>query len=379
MSIGQRAGELEASGAHVVKLSLGEPDFGAPPAVRDAMIDAMDGRPLPYTPAMGLPALRDEISRYYRDVHDVSVDPGRIMVTSGASAALLVAVAATTDPGDEVVMADPSYPCNRELVRAFGGEVVAVPTTPATRFQLDAQLVEDAWTDRTRAVMIATPSNPTGTSIAYDELDRICRLARERGAWRIVDEIYLDLQDDGTDGAPARSALSVDPGAIVIGSFSKFFGMTGWRLGWVVLPEDLAASAERLAVNFFLCASAPAQIAATAAFAEESLAICGERKTEFQRRRAIVLPALAALGLTVDAEPDGAFYAYCDVSGTGLDAWTFCRRALEEEHVAITPGRDFGAATGETHVRISYAASEGELREGIRRLGALVARCASAA
>ncbi len=378
MSIGQRASELEAGGAHVVKLSLGEPDFGAPPAVREAMVDAMDGRPLPYTPAMGLPALREEIAGYYREVHGVAVDPARIIVTSGASAALLLATAATTDPGDEVVMADPSYPCNRELVQAFGGEVVAVPTTPATRFQLDASLVDAAWTERTASVMVATPSNPTGTAIPFDELERVCRLARERGAWRIVDEIYLDLQDDAPDGTPARSVLAIDPGAIAIGSFSKFFGMTGWRLGWAVLPENLVDAAERLAVNFFLCASTPAQIAATAAFTDESLALCAERRAEFQRRRAFVLPALADLGLPVGAAPDGAFYAYCDVSSTGLDAWTFCRRALDEAHVAITPGRDFSTATGETHVRISYAAAEGELREGIRRLGRLIDGLSSA-
>ena len=237
MDIAEHAAKLEGAGHHVVKLSLGEPDFGAPPAVREAMREVMDGRPLPYTAALGLPELRAAIAGFYRDKHGVTIDPGRIIVTSGASAALLLATAATVEAGDEVILADPSYPCNRELVASFGGTLVTVPTTPDTRFQLDATAVEAAWTDRTNAVMIASPSNPTGTSIPSAELAAICGLARARGAWRIVDEIYLDLADPASDGTPARTVLAADPDAIVIGSFSKYFGMTGWRLGWAIMPE----------------------------------------------------------------------------------------------------------------------------------------------
>ena len=280
LAFGQRAAALEAAGHHVVKLSIGEPDFGAPPAVREAMRDAMDGRPLPYTAALGLPALRDALSRFYREKHGVAVDPARIAITSGASAALLLVTAATTDPGDEVLLADPSYPCNRELVRSFGGRPVLVPTSAASRYQLDVDAVAGAWSDRTTAVMIASPSNPTGTSIPPAELAAICDLARDRGAWRIVDEIYLDLADPAADGTPAQTVLAHDPDAVVIGSFSKYFGMTGWRLGWAVLPEALVPVVERLAMNYFLCASAPAQLAALAAFTPESLAICEERRLE---------------------------------------------------------------------------------------------------
>lgn len=369
MAIGQRATEIEASGRHVVKLSLGEPDFGAPPAVREAMREVMDGRPLPYTPALGLPALRQAIAGFYRDEHGVTVDPARIVITSGASAALLLVTAATTEAGDEVVIADPSYPCNRELVRSFGGSLVSVPTSAATRYQLDLASVDAAWTERTSAIMIASPSNPTGTSIPYDELTAICALARDRDAWRIVDEIYLDLADPAPDGEPARTVLAVDPDAIVIGSFSKYFGMTGWRLGWAVLPEALLTGVERLAVNYFLCASAPGQVAALAAFTPESLALCEERRQELAARRGLVLDGLAAIGLPVPVAPDGAFYVYIDVSGTGMDAWSFCEEALETAHVALTPGRDFAMATADTHVRLSYAASRAELTEGIARLG----------
>ena len=373
MAFGQRAAALEAQGHDVVKLSIGEPDFGAPPAVREAMREIMDGRRLPYTPSLGLPALRAAIADFYRDRHGVSLDPARIAITSGASAALLLVVAATVDPGDEVILADPSYPCNRQLVESFGGRVVSIPTTPASRYQLDAASVTPAWTDRTSAVMIATPSNPTGTSIPLDELAAICRQARAHGAWRIVDEIYLELGDPAADGSPPRTVLTIDPEAIVIGSFSKYFGMTGWRLGWVVLPDALTPSVERLAMNYFLCASAPGQQAALACFTPESLAVCEERRLEFAARRTLVLDGLASIGLRVPVAPDGAFYVYFDVSDTGLDSWEFCELALENARVALTPGRDFGSTTADTHVRLSYAASREELREGLDRLGRFLA------
>jgi aspartate/methionine/tyrosine aminotransferase len=363
LAFGQLAAALEAQGHRVVKLGIGEPDFGAPPAVRDAMREVMDGRPLPYTPALGLPELRHAIAGFYRDRYEVSVDPANIAITAGASAALLLVTAATTDAGAEVILADPSYPCNRELVRSFGGRVVAVPADGATRFQLSAALVERAWSEHTRAVMVASPSNPTGTSIAFDELATICALARARGAWRIVDEIYLDL----SDGHP-RSVLSSDSDAIVINSFSKYFGMTGWRLGWAVLPDALVAPIEKLAMNYFLCASTPVQHAALAAFGADSLAVAEERRREFAARRALVLDELARIGLPVPAVPDGAFYVYFDVARTGLSAWEFCERVLEEAHVALTPGTDFGTHTAGTHVRLSYAASREELREGLGRV-----------
>ena len=321
--------------------------------------------------------LREAISRFYRARHHVDVDPARIVVTSGASSALLLAVAAIVDEGSDVIMADPSYPCNRQLVESFGGRVISAETTVATRFQLNSHLVDRAWTPETVAVMIATPANPTGTSIPFDELAAICELVRARGAWRIVDEIYLDLADPDEDGEPARSVLSVDPEAIVINSFSKYFAMTGWRLGWCIVPESLVTAVERLATNYFLCASAPAQLAALACFLPQSLAICEERRLEFVARRQIVLEGLARIGLPVPVAPDGAFYVYFDVSDTGLGSWEFCERALHEAHVALTPGKDFAYRTADTHVRLSYAASREELREGLARLGAFTAKLAT--
>lgn len=373
MVFGERADEMIARSISVIKLSLGEPDFGAPPAVRDAMREQYDGRALPYTAALGLPELRRAIADFYHERHHVDIDPRRIVITAGGSAALLLATALTVDPGDEVIVADPSYPCNRELIRSFEGVVVDVPTSAATRFHLNAELVDRAWSERTKAVMVTSPSNPTGTTIDFDVLKGVCDLARFRGAWRIIDETYLDLADREPDGSEVRSALLADPDAIICNSFSKFFGMTGWRLGWAVVPEYTIEAVDDLATNYYLCAHTPTQHAALACFTPESLAVCEERRQELLARRRIVVSGLERIGLPLEVVPNGAFYAYFSVAGTGLDAWTFCERALEEAHVALTPGRDFGPATADTHVRLSYAASREALTEGLTRLGKFVA------
>ena len=373
MVFGERADEMIARSISVIKLSLGEPDFGAPPAVRDAMREQYDGRALPYTAALGLPELRRAIADFYHERHHVDIDPRRIVITAGGAAALLLATALTVDPGDEVIVADPSYPCNRELIRSFEGVVVDVPTSAATRFHLNAELVDRAWSERTKAVMVTSPSNPTGTTIDFDVLKGVCDLARFRGAWRIIDETYLDLADREPDGSEVRSALLADPDAIICNSFSKFFGMTGWRLGWAVVPEYTIEAVDDLATNYYLCAHTPTQHAALACFTPESLAVCEERRQELLARRRIVVSGLERIGLPLEVVPNGAFYAYFSVAGTGLDAWTFYERALEEAHVALTPGRDFGPATADTHVRLSYAASREALTEGLSRLGKFVA------
>lgn len=376
MSVARRAGELAAAGVDVVRLSLGEPDSGAPPEVLAALREVADGRPLPYTDALGLPDLRRAIADHYGEVQEVEVDPARVVVTAGASAALLLVSAALVDPGDRVLLGDPSYPCNRQFLHQFGADVVLVPASPATGYQLDLDLVRRHWTPGTRGLLLATPSNPTGTSVPADELGRICRFVEEREGWRVVDEIYLGLSDPGPDsvheGGPRRTVLAVDPGAVVISSFSKYFGMTGWRLGWAVVPEDMVDTMERLSQNLLICAPTPAQLAALACFTPESLHWCEERRSLFRHRREVAVEELARLGLPVPVVPDGAFYVYADVSGTGMDADEFARRALEECHVALTPGRDFGPLTAPTHVRVSCSAAEDDIRRGIRRLAPLV-------
>ena len=311
MEFGKRAAALEAQGHHVIKLSLGEPDFGAPPSVVQAMHKALDQSRTAYTPALGISELRQAISlpRHYATTHDVDIDPGRVIVTAGASAALLLLTAALVNSGDEVLVGDPSYPCNRHFLTSFGARVNLVPTTVETRYQLDLSLVQQYWESRTCGLMVATPSNPTGTSVPPNELAAICRYVRARGGWRIVDEIYLGLQDGTTSRTHARTVLAEDPGALV-NSFSKYFGMTGWRLGWCVVPPTMVDIVERLAQNYYICPSAPAQYAAVRCFDPESIAECERRRTMLVQRRALVLRGLDSIGLKVPVKPDGAFYVY---------------------------------------------------------------------
>ncbi|MBU0914924.1 aminotransferase class I/II-fold pyridoxal phosphate-dependent enzyme [Aquabacterium parvum] len=373
MEFGKRAAELEAAGHRVIRLNLGEPDFGAPPAVRAELQRVAGEASLPYTGALGLPALREAIAGFYQQAHGLALPAERVVVTAGASAALLLVTAALVDPGDEVLVGDPSYPCNRQFLSGFGADVRLVPTDASSRFQLDLAAVQRHWSARTKGLMIATPSNPTGTSVPPAELAAICRWAQAHGAWRIVDEIYLNLSDVQADGTPAPTVLASDPGACVINSFSKYFGMTGWRLGWAVVPEALVPAMERLAQNYYICAPTPAQLAALACFTPESIAVCEARKREFSERRALVLQGLKDIGLPVPVQPDGAFYAYIDVSQTGLDAMGFCERALQQAHVALTPGNDFGVSGAGRFVRLSFAASRQDLVEGLARLGRFVA------
>jgi aspartate/methionine/tyrosine aminotransferase len=369
MEFSKHAAVLEAEGHRIIKLNVGQPDFGAPPAVVRAMHAALDENRTSYTPALGIWELRQAIAGHYATTHGVEIDPGRVLVTAGASAALLLLTAALVNPGDEVLIADPSYPCNRNFLASFGADVRLVPTTPATRYQLDVALLRQHWGPRTRGVMVATPSNPTGTSVPAAELTAMCRYADEHDGWRIVDEIYLGLQD----GTP-QTALASDVDALVINSFSKYFGMTGWRLGWCVVPSGMVSVLERLAQNYYICPSAPAQYAAVACFDEGSIAICEERRAQLAHRRGVVLQGLKAIGLDVPVVPDGAFYVYIDITSTGLDATTFCERVLQEAHVALTPGYDFGHARAGQHVRLSYAAAEADLVEALQRLGAVVSR-----
>ncbi|GGI54371.1 pyridoxal phosphate-dependent aminotransferase [Oxalicibacterium solurbis] len=364
MELAKMAADLERQGRHIIHMGIGEPDFTAPQIVIDAASRAMaDGR-LQYTSATGLPELRQAISGYYRDRYRVDVAPSRIVVTAGASAALLLACAALVEKGAELLMSDPCYPCNRHFVAAFDGVAKMIASGPEHRFQLSADMVRDNWSSTVRGVLLASPSNPTGTSIENAELRRIVETVRERGGFTIVDEIYNGLRHD----AEPFSALSLGDDVIVINSFSKYFNMTGWRLGWLVVPEQLVASIEKLAQNLFICASSVAQHAGLACFAPEALAIYEERKDEFRRRRDYIVPELQRLGFRVPVMPDGAFYVYADCSALSDDADRFTREMLEQAGVVMVPGLDFGPSTTRTHVRISYATSMENLREAVARL-----------
>jgi aspartate/methionine/tyrosine aminotransferase len=356
-------------GRPMIYLNIGEPDFTAAPAVVAAAERCMAAGHTQYTQATGLPALREAISKWYRTRFGVNVPASRIVVTAGASAALQLATLALIDDGDELLLPDPSYPCNRHFVAAAGGRAVLLPAGPEQRFQLDAGAVGRAWGPRTRGVLLASPSNPTGTSIERGEMQRIVQAVRARGGFTMVDEIYLGLSyDDAFGHSVLDHADEHSDDLIVINSFSKYFGMTGWRLGWLVLPEALVAPVEKLAQNLYICASSIAQHAALACFEPASLAEYERRRAAFRARRDFIVPALERLGFKVPVQPDGAFYVYADVSALATSSWDFCFDMMRRAQVALTPGRDFGPAAGERYMRLSFASSMSELEDAIQRL-----------
>ena len=364
------AREAAHSGMPMIFLNIGEPDFTAPTRVQQRAMHAIQHGATKYTAATGLLPVRERISQWYRQRFGIDVASERIVLTAGASAALQLACLALIDAGDEVLMPDPSYPCNRHFVSAADGTAVLIPTSAAERFQLSADKVAAAWTPKTRGVLLASPSNPTGTSIHPAELRRIHEVVQRHGGITIVDEIYLGLSHDDTFG---QTALAIDDQIISINSFSKYFNMTGWRLGWMVVPEALAPTIERLAQNLFICPSTVSQHAALACFEAESIAEYERRRAEFKARRDFFIPALQSLGLNVPVMPDGAFYAWADCTQAaqklGVNgSWDFALEVMRRAHIAVTPGRDFGTAEPERFVRFSTANSMAQLQESVARL-----------
>ena len=379
MEVAKAASKLAQSVAHtsepMVFLNIGEPDFTAPPRVQEAAQRAISKGLSQYTPATGLPALRERISAWYQTRFGLDIPASRIVVTAGASAALQLACLALIESGDEILMPDPSYPCNRHFVSAAQGQAILLPTSAETRFQPSAQQIRDAWGPKSRGVLLASPSNPTGSSIDPAELRDIHHFVQSQGGITLVDEIYLPLSFDAHFG---QTALAIDDAVISINSFSKYFNMTGWRLGWMVVPETLVPVIERLAQNLFICPSTIAQHAALACFDAESIALYEARREEFKARRDYFVPALKKLGLEVPVMPDGAFYAWADCtqacSKLGLQgSWDFSFAVMEQAHVAITPGRDFGHAMTSQFVRFSTASSMEQLHTAVNRLQRLLA------
>jgi aspartate/methionine/tyrosine aminotransferase len=368
MDILARARALEAQGRDIVHMEIGEPDFPSPPAVIEAGIAALRAGHTHYTPTLGLPELRAAIAASYP--LPARPDPARVVATPGSSGALALVFGVLIGPGDGVLMADPGYPCNRNFVRLYEGTAQLVPVDASTSYQLTAELIARHWTPATRAVLISSPSNPTGTLVPDTEMTKIAATVRARGGVLIVDEIYHGL----TYGVQARSALQDSADVFVVNSFSKYYGMTGWRVGWLVAPLAYIETIDRLAQNIFLAASTPAQYAALAAFQPEVLAELDRRRAEFRARRDYLVPALRALGFGIPVIPEGAFYLYADSSRLAADSEDFAQRLLEEAGVAITPGRDFGSNAPKQHVRFSYANTRVQLEEGVRRIAAFLGR-----
>jgi aspartate/methionine/tyrosine aminotransferase len=364
MQIIARAKALEAEGRSVVNMVVGEPDFPIAPLVRDAAMRVLETGHLHYTPALGITPLREAISKWYRTRYDVQVPPSRIAVTTGSSGALLITMGVLLDPGHEVLMADPGYPCNRHFVRTMDGVAVGVAVGPDTAYQLTAELVEQHWTPHTKAVLICSPSNPTGTIISPRALSEIHEVVRARGGVLISDEIYHGL----TYGPATPTALAIADDVFVINSFSKYFGMTGFRLGWMVAPEAFLVDVDKLAGNLFISPPDIAQRAALAAFEPDTIALLEQRRDLYRKQRDFLVPALKALGFQVPVMPEGAFYVYANCSGFTDDSYAFCWDILEKAGVAITPGLDFGHNDPQRHVRFSYPKPIAVLEEGVRRL-----------
>lgn len=370
MSLLEAAQAREAAGHDVIHLEVGEPDFATPAAIVDAARQALTAGQIRYTPATGIPALRDAISGYYADQFGVELEPERVIVTPGASGALLLASQLLVEPGTRVLMADPTYPCNRHFMALAGAEVDTVTVGPESGWQLDEALVSAHWRHDTRLAMLATPSNPTGHMLDASQLAAVVHAVDMHGGHLLVDEIYQGLTYD----VEPISAVSLTPDAFVVNSFSKYFGMTGWRLGWLVAPRSAIEPLTRLAQNIFLAPSTPAQYAALAAFDPACREELESRRRELHQRRDALLRGLSALGLAPSVPPQGAFYLWLDISSYSHDSQAFCRRLLEEENVAITPGIDFAVHGGETHVRIAFTTRIERLEEAVERLSRFLAR-----
>jgi aspartate/methionine/tyrosine aminotransferase len=368
MDILAHARALEATGRDIVHMEIGEPDFDTPAPIREAAKQALDAGHTHYSPAVGLPALREAISAFYQDDYGVSVAPERIIVTPGASGALLLALGVLVNPGEQVLMADPGYPCNRHFARLLEAEAVGVPVGADTDYQLTPALLEQHWTGQSVAALLASPSNPTGTVVTAENLARMQAIAAAHGGRLIVDEIYHGLIYNGAD----ETALAVSDELFVINSFSKYFCMTGWRLGWLVAPSNYVREADKLAQNIFLAAPTVSQYAALAAFTPASREILSQQRQAFHQRRDFLLPALRKLGFDIPVTPAGAFYLYANCSRYTDDSYTFARDLLEQAGVAVTPGRDFGANDPQHHLRFAYTTSLERLQMGVDRLAAFL-------
>ena len=359
-----RAIELEAQGKSIINLAVGEPDFPTPQPIVDAAVAALKSDRMRYSPSLGSDALRQALSNWYQSRYAVDVPAERIAVTSGASGALLLTMGMVISEGDEVLMPDPSYPCNRHFVSTMGGSARLIPVGAETDYQLTSLLVEQHWTERTVGVMVASPSNPTGTLMDHDELQKIVEFVRGRGGVVIVDEIYQGL----TYGGEERTALDISDDVFVINSFSKYFAMTGWRLGWAVMPEGYVEHFEKLAQNLYISNSDVAQRAALSAFDLETIEEAEKNRSRYKEQRDFLLPALRDLGFKIPVEPSGAFYIYADCTNFTNDSYSFSHDVLEKAGVAIAPGLDFGDHRANEHVRFSYPKPIPVLQEGIRRL-----------
>ncbi|BCN94179.1 aminotransferase [Thiomicrorhabdus immobilis] len=371
MKILAEAKILEASGKEVIHMEIGEPDFASLPCVHQAANEAAEQGLTHYTPTMGLPALREKLADFYGDFYQANVSQNNIMITPGSSTALQLVLTALLNPGDKVMLADPAYPCNRQFVNLLHGELLAIPVSHETQYQLNLDLLKANWQAGIKVVMVASPANPTGTIIEQNELLAMAEFLAEQNAYFIVDEIYQGLVYE----RPAESILgnvNLPENVIVINSFSKFFGMTGWRLGWCVLPEHLISVMDRLGQNLFLAAPTPSQYGALRVLEQDALQALEARRAIFEQRRNALINAMQQASFTPKLIPQGAFYLYWDVSEYTDNSEQFCADLLQQTGVAITPGRDFGDYQAKQHVRLAYTTDIEKLTLAVQKISGFI-------
>ena len=370
MDILARAKTLEQQGKSIYHLEVGEPDFATAETIIDSGIDALQRHKTHYTPALGLPELRLAVAEYYDRKFSVKINPERIVITPGASGAIQLAITCLLDAGDNVLLSDPGYPCNRNIAQVLASEAISIATTAESAYQLNADMVETHWNNKTRAAMVATPSNPTGTLLPAEQLKALCQVIEKKQGRLIVDEIYQGLVYD----AEEYTALEISDECFVINSFSKYFGMTGWRLGWMVVPEFYVDAVDRVAQNIFLAAPTISQYAAITALKSETQPVLDERRDEFKKRRDFLLPALTQLGFNIAVKPQGAFYIYANCENFTDDSFAWVKRLLEEQGVALTPGIDFGEYLANKHCRFAYTQPVEILEQAIDKIADFVKR-----
>ena len=364
MELLHRAKQLEAQGKDVIHMEIGEPDFTTPKTIVAAGVKHLLTGEVKYTPAAGLPELREKIAAFYEQRYGVNVAKERIFVTPGASGAFLLALGVSLNPGEELLMADPCYPCNSNFVKLFEGKTKTIPVDASSRYQLTADCIKQHWTPATKGALIASPSNPTGTLITPEALQQAVLTVNALGGCFYSDEIYHGLVYEQN----AATALEFSDDVFVINSFSKYFGMTGWRIGWLIVPEEFIAATEKLAQNIFIATSSYSQYAALAAFDENTLVELERRRLEFAARRDFLYDNLLRLGFEIPVKPEGAFYIYANCAKFTDDSFKFALDLLEAEAVAITPGKDFGSHEAHHMIRFAYTTSIGRMAIAVQRL-----------
>ncbi len=368
MDILAQAKALSQQGKTIYHMEVGEPDFATAECIVNAGIDALKQFKTHYTPALGLPELRHAVAEYYHRKFSLKINPERIIITPGASGALQLAMLCLLDAGENVLLADPGYPCNRNIAQVLAAQTIAIPVSAENAYQLDAASIAKYWNDKTRVAMVATPSNPTGTILPEHQLKEICQLVAQKKGRLIVDEIYQGLVYDVED----YTALTISNECFVINSFSKYFGMTGWRIGWMVVPEFYVDAIDRIAQNIFLAPPTMSQYAALTALKAETQIELDARRDEFKQRRDFLLPALEQLGFDIAVKPQGAFYIYANCEKFTNDSFNWVKRLLNEQGVALTPGLDFGDYQANIHCRFAYTQSLDVLEQAVDKIDAFI-------